>query len=130
MLKRNRTTYFLLVVSVILTGLLSRKFSDNLPEFLGKYSGDTLWGLMVFFIVGLIFANYTTAFIATIAFIFSCLIEISQLYQSEWINNLRHIKYVGLIFGYEFLWSDLICYAGGIVVGVLFEKFFIKEVSN
>ncbi len=110
----------------MLLGLASRKFNDWLPAFIAEYSGDTIWALMVFFITGFIFSTYTTFRNAVIALMFSFAIEFSQLYQAEWINSFRHTKIGGLILGYGFLWSDLICYATGILIGILLEKLFLN----
>ena len=52
------------------------------------------------------------------------MIEISQLYQAEWINNIRHTTLGGLILGQGFLWSDMVAYTVGVIIGALFEKVF------
>jgi len=124
---RNRIIYFFLIFTVILAGLASRNFQDQLPSFIAEYSGDTLWALMVFFIAGFIFSTYSTPRIALIALIFSFAIEFSQLYQAQWINSIRQIRIGGLILGYGFLWSDLICYTAGILIGIALEKLFLSS---
>jgi hypothetical protein len=58
---------------------------------------------------------------------FSYVIEFSQLYQSDWINTLRDTTLGGLILGYGFLWSDLLCYAAGIFIGACLEKYFFLK---
>jgi hypothetical protein len=125
--KRNRTIYFILTVLVILTGLASRKFSEHLPSFIAEYSGDTLWALLIFFLTGFIFSTYTSIRIAIIALIFSFAIEFSQLYQAVWINSIRHTRIGGLILGFGFLWSDLICYTAGILIGIILEKLYFSS---
>ena len=124
---RNSVIHFFLIVIVILAGLASRKFHDQLPSFIAEYSGDTLWAFMVFFIAGFIFSTYSTPRIAIIALIFCFAIEFSQLYQAEWINSIRHTRIGGLILGYGFLWSDLICYTAGILIGTAWEKLFLSS---
>ena len=129
--KRNRTIYFILTVLVILTGLASRKFSEHLPSYIAEYSGDILWALMIFFLTGFIFSTYTSIRIAIIALIFSFAIEFSQLYQSDWINIIRQTRIGGLILGFGFLWSDLICYTAGILIGLIIEKvYFFKKIKT
>lgn len=39
---RDRFVYAILIISVVLLGLASRKFSEYLPKWLADYSGDTL----------------------------------------------------------------------------------------
>ena len=46
-------------------------------------------------------------------------IEISELYQAPWIVNLRHTPPFGILLGYGFLWSDWLCYAVGVLAGLL-----------
>ena len=46
--ERNRFTYFILALVVIILGLGSRYLSDYLPNSVNLYLGDTLWALMIF----------------------------------------------------------------------------------
>ncbi len=52
---------------------------------------------------------------------FSVAIELSQLYHASWIDSIRQTTLGGLILGFGFLWSDLACYAVGVVLGVLVD---------
>jgi len=56
-----------------------------------------------------------------IAFAFSVLIEISQFYHAAWIDDIRKTIIGGLILGFGFMWSDLICYLTGIIIGLFFD---------
>lgn len=125
--KRNAFTYFSLVIIVMGLGLGSRHFSDNLPNWINLYLGDVLWALMVFFLFGLIFRGINTRWITILAFSFSYVIEISQLYHSPWIDTLRHTRLGGLVLGYGFLWSDLVSYGVGIGIGILIERAIISH---
>ena len=40
-------------------------------------------------------------------------IELSQLYQAPGLNRIRLTTLGGLLLGYIFLWSDLLCYGLG-----------------
>ena len=64
----------------------------------------------------------STIFILVISIIFSYGIEISQLYHAPWIDSIRATTLGGLILGFGFLWSDLICYTVGIVIGAIIDK--------
>jgi len=57
------------------------------------------------------------------------MIEMSQLYQAEWINNIRHTTLGGLILGQGFLWSDIVAYTAGVIIGALFEIVFLRPRS-
>ena len=93
----------------MILGLLSRKIND-LPKIIELYSGDILWALMVFLIIAFIFNKKSTIFIISWAIILSYSIEISQLYHAAWIDAIRNTTLGGLILGFGFLWSDLVCF--------------------
>ncbi|KGK88108.1 hypothetical protein DP73_13470 [Desulfosporosinus sp. HMP52] len=120
--KRNLIRYLMLVTIVMICGLSARSFSSFLPLWINLYLGDILWGLMVFFLFGLLFRARPTRVVAAGALIFSYAVEISQLYHSYWIDSLRHTSIGGLVLGYGFLWSDLISYTLGIGFGLLIER--------
>lgn len=116
---RSRIIYALAIIIVIILGLASRRYP--FPSLIAAYAGDTLWALMVFFIVGFLFPTFSTIKIAIIALSFSFCIEFSQLYHEPWIDAIRQYRLVALIIGHGFLWSDLVCYTIGIMLGALIE---------
>ncbi len=120
--KRNRIVYGLLVIGTLLLGLGSRHFFGEVP-FIKNYVGDVLWALMIYFGVALLFNKWPASVVAfaTVAFSFS--IEISQLYHAPWIDGVRATRLGGLILGFSFLWSDLLCYCLGVLIGVLADRF-------
>ena len=120
-MRRNRILYLILTIITIILGLLSRKV-QGLPQIISSYSGDILWALMVFFLLAFLFNKKSTIFILILSIIFSYGIEISQLYHAPWIDSIRATTLGGLILGFGFLWSDLICYTVGIVIGAIIDK--------
>jgi hypothetical protein len=122
---RNRKTYIVLIILTIIIGLASRKFPHLFPVFFATYLGDTLWALLVFWLLGFLFPKRSTFWVTTCALIFSYLIEISQLYHAEWIDALRATTFGALVLGHGFLWSDIFCYTIGIAIGVLAEWFIL-----
>jgi hypothetical protein len=131
--KRMLQAFYLIMVMIL--GLASRKYGELLPRWLAVYSGDILWGLMVYLMVGFLLPKQKIIHTAFIAAAFSALMEMSQLYHTPWIDAIRSNKLGGLLLGYGFLWSDLICYALGIAFGVIIEwvyytKTTAKEVQN
>jgi hypothetical protein len=107
-------------------GLASRRLM-LLPHWVHLYMGDVLWALMVFWGLGFIWNKKSTAFVATISLLFSISIEFSQLYHAPWIDAVRSTTIGGLILGFGFLFSDLVCYSIGIMLGVLLEKLFCRK---
>ena len=120
--ERNRILYLILIITTMILGISSRKFGSYLPVLFRDYAGDTLWALMVFWGIGFLFLKISTGKAAIAALLFSYAIEFSQLYQAEWINVLRHTTLGGLVLGFGFLWSDLVCYTVGVLAGGLIEK--------
>ena len=107
---------------VIGLGLGSRWYASYLPLFIASYAGDTLWALQVFLLVGFLFPVQSTIKVAVIAITFAFFIEITQLYHPPWLDEIRHYRLAGLILGYGFLWSDLLCYSVGVMLGVVAER--------
>lgn len=118
-MQRNRWVYLILTVVTIGVGLLSR--SKFIPDWIYPYLGDALYALMFFFITGFLFPRLSTAKVFLISVGFCFLIEISQLYQADWINRIRSYRLGGLILGYGFLWNDLLSYTVGGITGSLLE---------
>jgi hypothetical protein len=126
-MNRNRFYYFLFILATIALGLSSRHYANYLPAWNKEYLGDALWALMVFFMAGFIFPQKSTMWIAVLALIFSFSIEFSQMYHAPWIDSIRNTRLGGLVLGYGFLWSDLICYCSGIGTGLLLEVFVLNN---
>jgi len=124
-MQKSRLNYIFLIIVTIICGLLSRHFKA-IPLFIG----DILWATMVYFIMRFLFISKPIKFAAVTGLIFSFAIEFSQLYKAPWINNLRHTLFGRLVLGEGFLWSDLVCYAIGIGIGVLFDIICLKPRLN
>jgi hypothetical protein len=110
----------LLALTIVL-GLGSRRFGSVLPGFVASYGGDTFWALALFLFLGLILPGMTTGSVAALALAVSLLVELSQLYHAPWIDSVRQTTIGGLVLGFGFLWSDLVCYAAGVGQGVALE---------
>ena len=119
---RPRPIYASSIFLIILAGLASRSsFASHLPEFLATFSGDTLWALTVFLVLGFLFPKAPTLTLAAAAVAISFSVEFSQLNQAPWLNHLRQTLPGKLLLGAGFLWSDLLCYLVGIFIGAIAE---------
>lgn len=110
-MKQERMKYLSLTLATIIIGLISRRI-DSVPLFVG----DGLYAVMMFFIIRTIFIRFSISKVAIISLAITYSIEISQLYQAQWINDIRHTLPGRLILGQGFLWSDLIAYLVGVVL--------------
>ena len=125
MIKRNRILYFFLIIATIGLGLVSR--ADFIPKLIYPFLGDILYSLMIFFIIGFIFTDFSSLKIALISIGICYIIELSQFYEANWIVEIRNNKLGGLLLGYGFLWSDLISYLVGGALGLSIEIFLLKK---
>ena len=118
----NRRMFYLFsAIVVMLTGLASRRFRQHLPLFIGEYSGDVLWALMLFLAVSFVLADRPLFQRCIISLVLAFAIEVSQLYHAPWIDGIRNTTLGGLVLGFGFLWSDLVCYLVGIAAGAFVE---------
>jgi len=124
-IKRNRILYFFLIIATVGLGLTSR--ADFIPKLIYPFLGDILYSLMIFFIIGFIFKNFSSFKIALICIGICYIIELSQFYEANWIVEIRNTKLGGLLLGYGFLWSDLVSYLVGAALGFSLEFFLLKK---
>lgn len=120
-MKRNRWIYAVFTLLIIGLGLGSRAFSSVLPDTLNTYLGDSLWAAMIFTGCGFLFRKLKTMITGIISLSFCFVIEFSQLYHAEWIDQIRDTSLGGLVLGYGFLWSDIEAYTIGIAACAAIE---------
>jgi len=120
-LTRTRLNYLFAAAIVVIAGLASRRYREHLPTFLAEYAGDTLWALLLFLLVSTLMAGRTTMSQAGISLVLAFAVEVSQLYHAPWIDGIRSTTSGGLVLGFVFLWSDLVCYLVGIATGAFAE---------
>lgn len=116
---RKRIHYFFFIIATIGLGLLSR--TAVIPQIIYPYLGDTFYALMMYFGFGFLFAKASSKTILILAVSFCVGIELTQLCHADWLNQIRNYKLGGLILGFGFLWSDLIAYTFGALLGFSFE---------
>lgn len=115
----KRLPWFGLFILIIPIGLLTRHYPAIFPNF----AGDILYATCAFFCARFLFAHPPLWKVALGAFIFCICIELQQLYRAPWIIHLRHTFPFGLILGYDFLYSDCLCYLIGVLLGYLPAQF-------
>lgn len=118
---RNRILYGSITMGILLLGLVSRRYFGELP-FVRAYVGDTLWALMLFFGMACLCPQWAAGRVALATLLVSFGIELSQLYHATWIDSLRATRLGGLVLGFSFVWSDLLCYSVGVGIGFLIDK--------
>ncbi len=124
--RNMRIAYLIAIVITILLGLFSRKWGILLPSFVAQNAGDMLWAMMVYFGFRLLLVSKSTLTAIWLSFFFSFGIEFSQLYQEDWINQIRGTTLGALILGKGFLAEDLVRYTVGIIVASVLDKVTLK----
>ncbi|WP_312886396.1 ribosomal maturation YjgA family protein [Paenibacillus plantarum] len=100
-----------------------------LPNFVVKHFGDALWAAMIYFGVRALFIRMLSVKVLVLSLGFCCVIEFSQLYQAEWIINLRNTLLGGLILGKGFLYADLVRYIVGAIAAYALDHL-LKETEK
>lgn len=123
---RNRIPLGAAVICTVGIGLASRKFPALFPAVLEKYPGDALWAQMVYWLVCLFTPSASVIKVALYSLAISYADEISQLYQSPWINHIRATTLGHLVLGSRFSWLDMFSYTIGIAIVAPFDGWFFK----
>ncbi|MEQ6353403.1 DUF2809 domain-containing protein [Lysinibacillus sp. M3] len=121
-----RIIYLIAIAITISLGLASRNWSTLLPSFVAPNAGDILWAMMVYFGFRLLLVRKSVLTAILLSFLFSFGIEFSQLYQEDWINQIRGTTLGALILGKGFLKEDLVRYSAGIIIATILDTATIK----
>ncbi|GIQ58281.1 hypothetical protein Flavo103_14170 [Flavobacterium collinsii] len=120
-MKNSRIYYFIFLIGVIFLGLFSRKI-PQIPLWLG----DFLYAIMIYLLIRMVFI-YKKAFqIMVISLAICYTIEFLQLYQGNWMIELRKTLFGRYVLGQEFIWTDLVAYTFGIITIFSIEKNHLK----
>lgn len=126
--QRNRWRYLLYILMTIILGLCSR--TSYIPTWIYPYLGDVLYALMIYWGIAFLYPKISILKVGIISYIICILIETSQLYQADWINELRATTLGSLTLGHGFLWSDWLSYFIGCFWGVILETLLMKTNEN
>ncbi|MHC0445547.1 ribosomal maturation YjgA family protein [Flavobacterium sp. 3-218] len=116
-MKKSRIYYLLVFLFIIALGILSRKIS-----FIPLWIGDFLYAVMIYFLIRIIFPLKSFFFLAAISLFICYCIEFLQLYQGEWMIELRKTLFGRYVLGQGFLWSDILAYTFGIAIAFLIDE--------
>lgn len=120
-MNKSRTVYFILFLFTILLGLLSRKIS-----WIPLWLGDFLYAVMIYLFIRVFFPTKKATSLLLCSLVICYSIEILQLYQADWIIELRKTLFGRYVLGQGFLWSDILAYTFGIIFIFLIEKIILK----
>ena len=124
---RPLLTQAALLLAAVVFGLASRIYRAELPRLIALYGGDTLWATALFLALGLLRPRASTGTLAATTAVLSLLVEMSQLAHPPWLDRLRQVPGVALVLGYDFVWSDLVCYAAGVALGAAIDTLLARR---
>jgi len=125
---RNPIVWLLLIVLTVALGIGSRRFPHRLPVFVADLRRGTPSGRWRFSCS----SGWSCPERQHAGF---ALLAMGALgagrgrpvcYRAPWIDSIRRTTVGGLILGYGFLWSDLVCYAAGVGLGALAEAALVR----
>lgn len=124
-LNKSRINYFLVFLSIIFFGILSRKIT-----FIPFWIGDFLYAVMIYFLARIFFPFKKGILIFFLSLLICYCIEIFQLYQGEWIIQLRKTLLGKYVLGQGFLWSDIASYTSGSFSAFIVENMILKMINR
>jgi len=119
---RRRMAALLAMAATIALGLASRHWPAAQPAAFGKYPGDALWALMVFFGWRALRPRARTRDVAALAFGTSVAVECAKLWQASWLVESRHTTIGHLLLGHVFSWQNLAAYGIGVLAGAGLDR--------
>ncbi|PBJ12320.1 DUF2809 domain-containing protein [Flavobacterium sp. ACN6] len=122
---KSRIYYFIIFITTILLGILSRKI-----PFVPLLIGDFLYAFMIYFLVRVFLPYKKALLIAFLSLAICYCIEFLQLYQADWIVELRKTLFGRYVLGQGFLWSDIAAYTLGVCTAFFLENIFKKYLSK
>jgi len=130
LIAKSRLKYLALAFGTMILGLASRSNELDFPEFIAIHAGDALWALLVFWLVRALKPSLPVLHSALLAIGFAYFIEFSQFYHAPWIDGIRSTTLGGLVLGFGFQLSDLICYFLGVCIGYVLNIMVISKLEH
>jgi len=116
----RRLIYCLLFIFLIWLALATRHHHEWFSPLIAEYGGDTFWAGAFLFLLRMLFLKIPLWKLALVGYGLGVADEFTQLYQAPWANQVRATVLGRLLFGAGFLWSDILCYAVGILLAFVF----------
>ena len=122
--------YALLAVATVISGLLVRFAPLGLPWFVVKYGGSTLWAVMIYWVLVLVWPRSRPFVLAWVAGGIGLLVELQRLYHAAWLDAFRVSLPRILLLGRYFSVWDIVAYWLAIAAAALFDGLVIRRVAR
>ncbi len=126
MAERKRRSLVRIAVAlllVIMFGMGSRSGYEAIPTWLAENAGDALWTVAVYLGLALCFRGRSAEFLVVFALSISFAVELSQLSEAPWLQDLRSTTPGRLLLGQGWQWLDLPRYAVGAMLAYTMDRF-------
>jgi Protein of unknown function (DUF2809) len=101
-----------------------------MPGVVRTYGGDVLSATCIYFGVRWVMHNRDIWHNAVVAYLVCVLIELQQLITWTPLLRLRNDTPMGILLGHGFLWSDLVCYAVGVLAGIAVSRLARRSIPS
>jgi Protein of unknown function (DUF2809) len=118
-----RQIHAVLIAITVPLGFVTRMTSLPMPALVRDFGGDVLSATCIYFGVRFILETRNLWQCGAISFIVCVLIELQQLITWEPLLRLREDTPMDILLGHGFLWSDLVCYAVGVLMGLAISRY-------
>ncbi|MCE3282695.1 MAG: hypothetical protein K0Q66_1432 [Chitinophagaceae bacterium] len=123
---KRRLLFFILFVFCIWFALLTRSHAAWFPGVIAEFGGDIFWAAGFLFLVKTIFLRKPDWKLAIISYLLGVFVELQQLLQFSWLVAIRDTQLGAKMLGIVFVWTDLVCYA----IGILLAFFTLRLVAR
>jgi hypothetical protein len=120
----------LLAAATVISGLLVRFAPLGLPWFVVKYGGSTLWAVMIYWVLVLVWPRSRPLVLAWVAGGIGLLVELQRLYHAAWLDAFRVSLPGILLLGRYFSVWDIVAYWLAIAAAALFDGLVIRRVAR
>jgi Protein of unknown function (DUF2809) len=102
----------------------------GLPWFVVKYGGSTLWAVMIYWVLVLVWPRSRPLVLAWVAGGIGLLVELQRLYHAAWLDAFRVSLPGILLLGRYFSVWDIVAYWLAIAAVALFDGLVIRRVAR
>ncbi|WP_294343881.1 DUF2809 domain-containing protein [uncultured Clostridium sp.] len=120
-MKRNRITYFMCIIMAIILTIMIENYKNVLPLSIGNYLENVLKALIIYLFIAFIFKKISAINISVISMLICSCFSISNLCEIPWVDNIKNTSIGLFILGNSFVYTDLICYLVGVILGFVLE---------
>ena len=120
---RNRLTYFLIFIALVIVEVLIAIYVHD--SFVRPYLGDVIVIGVIYCFIKILIPK-RVLLISLYIFIFALSIEVFQYFDYVNLLGLGEIKFFRILLGTSFSFIDIICYAVGAVICFIAEVIFNK----